>query len=117
MDFISSRSPPGCESTESHVHYFEDECSYVLSGSGVVIIGDEEIKISRGDFIGYRKSGLPHTMKNTGNEVLKCIIVGQRLDHDVGDYPNLKKRIYRNKNLAWNLVDLENISEPIAGKK
>jgi uncharacterized cupin superfamily protein len=26
--------PPGKESTEFHVHHFEDECTYVLSGKG-----------------------------------------------------------------------------------
>ncbi|WP_420553875.1 hypothetical protein [Neptuniibacter marinus] len=49
--------------------------------------------------------------------VLKCIVVGQRLDHDVGDYPKLNKRIYRHKNMPWNLVDIDKIDEPNAGKK
>ena len=48
---------------------------------------------------------------------MKCIVVGQRLDHDVGDYTNLNKRIYRNKGLEWDVVDIENIFEPNAGKK
>jgi uncharacterized cupin superfamily protein len=54
---------------------------------------------------------------NDGDETLKAIVVGQRLDHDVADYPRLKKRIYRNKGQAWDLVDLENIDHPVAGKK
>jgi hypothetical protein len=29
----------------------------------------------------------------------------------------LQKRIYRSKGLKWNLVDMENIAEPVAGKK
>lgn len=44
-------------------------------------------------------------------------MVGPRLDHDVGDYPKLNKRIYRQKNMPWNLVDIDNIGEPNAGKK
>jgi uncharacterized cupin superfamily protein len=109
--------PEGCESTEYHVHYHEDECTYVLSGNGAVIIGEETIQIGAGDFIGYRAGGLPHTMKNTGDVVLRCIVVGQRLDHDVGDYPNKAKRIFRNKGIPWNLVDLDDIEQPVAGKK
>ncbi len=109
--------PPGCESTEFHVHYHEDECTYVLSGSGTVTIGEETHGIADGDFIGYRAGGLPHTMKNTGEVPLRCIVVGQRLAHDVGDYPNKGKRIYRNAGLPWNLVDLANIENPVAGKK
>ena len=80
-------------------------------------IGSEDTEISTGDFIGYRAGGLAHTMKAIGNEPLTCIVVGQRLDHDVGDYPNKKKRIYRQIGLPWNLVDHESIEEPQAGKK
>jgi len=109
--------PPRCESTEFHVHYFEDECTYVLSGSGVVTIGDDEIDIANGDFIGYRAGGLAHTMKNNADVPLVCIVVGQRLAHDVGDYPNKQKRIYRNEGLPWDLVDLGELTHPQAGKK
>ncbi len=109
--------PTGCESTEYHVHYFEDECAYVLEGEGVVTIGAETTSIGPGDFIGYPAGGEAHTMRNMGEVPLRCIIVGQRLSHDVGDYPNLKKRIYRNKGQTWNLVSHNDIEYPNAGKK
>lgn len=108
---------PGYESTELHLHYHEDECVYILEGEAEATIGDRHYNVKAGDFIGYRAGGEAHKLKNNGNSVLKCIVVGQRLEHDVGDYPRLKKRIYRNQGLKWNLVDLENIEEPIAGKK
>lgn len=56
-------------------------------------------------------------MYNDGNSTLKCIVVGQRLDHDVGDYPNLNKRLFRNKSMEWDLVDMNELSHPKAGKK
>ncbi|MEM8777928.1 MAG: cupin domain-containing protein [Cyanobacteria bacterium P01_G01_bin.49] len=108
---------PGYESTELHMHYHEDECVYILEGEAQATIGDHDYPVKAGDFIGYRAGGKPHTLKNTSDSLLRCIVVGQRLDHDVGDYTNLNKRIYRNKGLKWNLVDLENIDEPNAGKK
>lgn len=108
---------PGYESTEYHVHNYEDECTYVLSGQGEVTIGDETLDIGPGDIIGYRAGGLAHTMRATGSEKLVCLVAGQRLSHDVGDYPNQKKRIYRQADMPWNLVDLEAIEEPQAGKK
>jgi uncharacterized cupin superfamily protein len=55
--------------------------------------------------------------KNMGDRTLRCIVVGQRLPHDVGDYPLKHKRIYRNQGMTWNLVDLDNIAEPTAGEK
>ena len=109
--------PPGKESTECHVHYYEDECTYILEGQGEVILDGKAHKVAAGDFIGYRAGGLAHMMVNTGDSVLKCIVVGQRLAHDVGDYPNQKKRIYRNAGMPWDVVDLPNVTHPNAGKK
>ena len=109
--------PPDCESTEFHVHHFEDECTYVLSGVGEITVGTRTFEIGAGDFVGYRKAGEAHTMRNTGTEPLKCLVVGERLAHDVGDYPNKRKRIYRNAGMAWNLVDHDAIDEPVAGAK
>ncbi len=108
---------PGFESTEMHVHYFEEECVYILEGQADATIGEDVLPVKAGDFIGYRVGGKTHKLVNTGESVLKCIVVGQRLDHDVADYSEKKKRIYRNKGMEWNLVDLENIQEPVAGKK
>ena len=108
---------PGFESTEKHNHYHEDECVYILEGEAEAIIGDDIFHVKAGDFIGYRAGGKAHTLKNTGHSTLKCIVVGQRLDQDVADYPNLKKRIFRNKGMQWNLVDFDSIAKPVAGKK
>lgn len=104
--------PPGKESTEYHVHKFEDECVYILSGEAELRIGEDILYVGEGDFVGYRANGLAHTMKNIGDLDLKCIVVGQRLDHDVVDYPNINKRLYHNVGQPWELVDISNISNP-----
>lgn len=109
---------PGDESTEYHKHFHEDECTYVLSGKGTVTIGDVDYEISEGDFVGYPAGGEPHTMVNTGKHVLKCIVVGQRLQHDVGDYPRKNLRIFRNEGLPITVVNIDDITEPEGvGKK
>ncbi len=108
---------PGHDSTEHHVHYHEEECVYILSGQGTAYIGDEAHAVGPGDFIGYRVGGLPHSLRNTGSDVLRVLVVGQRSDHDVGDYTRAGKRIFRNKDLPWSLVDIEAIKEISAGKK
>ncbi len=108
---------PGYASTEHHVHHFEDECVYILAGTATAYVGDEEFQVKAGDFIGYRKGGLPHALKNTGSETLRCIVAGQRLAHDVGDYPRLGKRLYRNEGMPWNMVDHAAIDTPVAGAK
>jgi len=108
---------PGWETTEYHRHYHEDECVYILEGQATARIGDEEFDIGPGDFIGYRKGGLAHMIKNTGNDMLRCIVVGERLDHDVADYPEKQKRIFRNKDMPWGLVDIDKIDNPEGGEK
>jgi uncharacterized cupin superfamily protein len=107
---------PGYESTEYHVHQEEDEGVYILSGKATVTIDDQDYEVSVGDFIGYPAAGLPHTMKNTGSEMLRCLVVGQRLAHDIGDYPKLGKRLYR-YGQSSDLVDLKDISHPPLGRK
>ena len=108
---------PGFETTELHKHYHEDECVYILEGQAEATIGDEKHTVQAGTFIGYPAGGEAHTLKNTGTDLLKCIVVGARLAHDVGEYPRQNKRIFRNSGLPWNLVDIDSIDEPFAGKK
>jgi uncharacterized cupin superfamily protein len=107
---------PGFESTEYHVHHFEDECVYILSGNATVTINETDYEVSTGDFIGYPAGGFPHTMKNTGSDLLRCLVVGQRLNYDIGDYPRLGKRLYRYGQVN-DLVNLGDISHPSVGKK
>ena len=102
---------PGAETTEHHRHHHEDECVFVLSGTATAYIDEETYEIGPGDFIGYRKGGAAHSIRNTGSEMLTCIVVGERLPHDVGDYPRQGKRIYRNEGMPWALVDLEDVTE------
>ncbi|MFP6781508.1 MAG: cupin, partial [Gammaproteobacteria bacterium] len=80
-------------------------------------LGQDVVNLGPRDFVGYRAGGLPHKLTNSGTSVLKCIVVGQRLDHDVADYPDLNKRLYRNPEMPRNLVDIGDVSEPQAGKK
>lgn len=108
---------PGKDSTEAHVHYFEEECVYILEGEAEASIGNTIHRVKAGDFIGYRRGGEPHKLSNTGSSLLKCIVVGQRLDHDVADYTDMNKRLFRNTGMPWNLVDINNIEAPVAGKK
>ena len=106
----------GDESTEHHKHYHEEECLYVIDGTGTARIGSESFQIGPGDFIGCRKGGLAHSLQNTGDAPLRCIAISQRKAHDVSDYPRRGKRLYRNEKLTWNLVDLAVIDRPFGAK-
>jgi len=97
--------------TEYHKHFYEEECVYILSGQGTAIIDGEHHAVGPGDFLGFPHGVAAHNIVNDGDELLQCLVMGQRLEQDVADYPDKNKRLYRN-NDRWDLVDIANISEP-----
>jgi len=102
---------PGRDTTEYHIHHFEEECLYVISGTALATIGETTHRIGPGDFLGFPRNTVAHNISNDGQETLVCLVMGQRLPHDVGDYPRLKKRIYR-YNGQWDVVSHGDISDP-----
>ena len=102
---------PNRESTEYHKHYYEEECIYVLSGRGSLIIEDKTYPFAEGDFVGFPANTASHSILNDSNERLVCLVMGQRLTQDVSDYPHHRKRLYRNSG-EWNLVNFEDIYRP-----
>ncbi len=116
IDFCIVEVAPGDESTEHHKHYHEEECLYILEGQGTARIGADSFDVGPGDFVGFRAGGLAHSLKNTGSRPLRCITVSQRKDHDVSDYPRMGKRLFRNRDLTWNMVDVTVIDRPFGAK-
>lgn len=104
---------PGRDTTEYHKHHFEEECVYVLSGRGTLTIEGAPYSFEAGDFVGLPRNTASHGIVNDGNETLVCLVMGQRLVHDVADYPHKAKRLYRNQG-EWNLVDHDHITDPRA---
>lgn len=102
---------PGRDSTEYHKHWYEEECIYVLSGRGKLVIEGDAYPFAAGDFVGFPRNTAAHSLANDGSETLVCLVMGQRLEQDVSDYPNQGKRLYRN-NGSWDLVDLKQIANP-----
>ena len=101
---------PGDKSTEYHVHTCEDEAVYVLSGTGTARTGDDTHAIQSGDFIGYPKGGPAHEIRNTSDEVLRLLVIGQRLSEDIVDYPDQGKRLYRSAGRVNDIVDVAQIT-------
>jgi uncharacterized cupin superfamily protein len=90
---------PGHESAEYHRHLYEEECAYVLSGSGLAVIDDKCFEITKGAFLGFPRKGVAHGISNNGDEPLVLLVTGQRLEHDVCEYPRKKKRLHMNGTL------------------
>lgn len=84
----------GHESSEYHRHLYEEECVYILSGHGQALIDDQAYDVGAGDFLGFPREGLAHVIVNTGSVPLVFLVVGQRLEQDVCEYPHKGLRLY-----------------------
>lgn len=85
---------PGHESTEYHRHLYEEQCFYILSGRGEVVIDEQRHALEPGDFAGFPRRGAAHTMVNTGDQPLVFLTARTLLEQDVCDYPRQQKRLY-----------------------
>ena len=79
--------PIGPATCTSHQNLCDEECIYILEGTGIAHIGATVLQVEAGDFNAYPAGGEAHDLLNTGSSILKCNIVGQRLDFDIVDYP------------------------------
>ncbi len=89
------RVEPGKETTAFHFHHVEEEFIYILEGRGLLELGEDEIEVGPGSFIGFTAPSLPHAMRNASDTDLVYLMGGERCESDVCDYPRLKKRLYR----------------------
>ena len=96
---------PGHDSSEYHRHLYEEECVYVLSGEGTATIDGQAHALGPGDFLGFARGGPAHVVTNSGDEPLVLLVAGQRLEHDVCDYPHRGLRLYIN-GAQEDLVDV-----------
>ena len=65
--------PPGAVVTPHH-HRQLEEIYYIVEGRGVMQVGEEEREVGAGDAV-YIPRGRRHTLKNTGTEPIKILLV------------------------------------------
>ena len=65
--------PPGCAVTP-HRHREIEEIYYVVSGRGLMTVGDETREVSAGDAI-YVPRDHRHSLRNTGSEPIRLVLV------------------------------------------
>ncbi len=104
---------PGRASAEYHRHLYEEQCFYVLSGEGQVLIEDQWHPLRAGDFLGFAARGEAHAIVNSGLEPLLMLAARVNLEQDVCDYPHQGKRLYMNGE-EEALVDLSAVRRDAA---
>jgi len=113
LGFHLTTLPVGSVASEFHRHVCAEECVYIIAGNGTARIGPDMFEVEAGDFIAYTADCEAQDLRNTGSSPMTCIVVGQRLDCDVVDYPEQNKRLYRYAGKAGDLVDIAAVSHPI----
>ena len=90
-----ARIKPGKESFVPHAHEREEEWIYILSGRAKALVGDEEVDVGPGDFLGFAAPQIAHHLKNPGPDDLVYLMGGENAEYDAVDFPEHKKRLVR----------------------
>tara|TARA_B100001059_G_scaffold143528_1_gene143480 strand:+ start:835 stop:1188 length:354 start_codon:yes stop_codon:yes gene_type:complete len=86
LGFYLIKVPIGSASCAFDQHICEDECIYILEGFRTARNGETALQVEAGDFTACPAGSEAHDFCNTGFNILKCTIVGQRLDFDIVNY-------------------------------
>ena len=79
---------PGGVSALRHEHSKQDEFIYILSGTAILRLGDNEQVMTAGDCIGFKAgSPLGHQLLNRSAEEVVYLEVGDRTPGDAVTYP------------------------------
>jgi len=71
QSLAEARLGPGCR-TAAHYHPRTEEIYYILFGSGLMQIGDQQQMVGPGDAIAI-PPGAVHTIRNTGSDTLRFL--------------------------------------------
>ena len=85
------RLAPGKESFATHAHARQEEFIFILEGTGRLILGDQNIDVGPGDFVGFPTDGTPHNLANSGNTELVCLMGGEATDIEVARFSDAGK--------------------------
>ncbi len=98
--------PIGSASSVFGWHICEEEYIFILEGFRPARIGETVLQVEAGDFTACSAVSTAHDLRNTGFNILKCTIVGQRLDFYIVNYFEQARRLYR---ANGDLVDMTKI--------
>lgn len=75
--------PPGSNTKPAHYHTVEEEHLYVLKGTVTLHLGNRSFSLGPGCYVHFPASQpQPHYLDNDGNEVVRYIMVGERMEND-----------------------------------
>ena len=80
---------PGSMSALKHSHQTQDEFVYIVSGTPMLVLGNDEFLMQPGDCIGLPAgTGLGHHLLNHSDDLVVYLEIGDRSTGDSVDYPD-----------------------------
>ena len=90
--FLSiARISPGKESFLPHAHSQQEEFLFILEGRGLAAVGEQQVEVGPGDYLGFPTDGTPHHLSNIGTEELVYLTGGERTAVEVARFPSIGK--------------------------
>jgi uncharacterized cupin superfamily protein len=92
---VHSRVPAGRDAFVYHLHHHDEEWMYVLSGRGLVEVGEVAHEVGPGDFLGFPAGGPAHGSRALAGADLVCVQGGDawsRSTIEIVDLPRLGLR-------------------------
>jgi uncharacterized cupin superfamily protein len=84
--------PPGRRAWPYHYHLANEEAIYVLEGSGMLRVGEEEVPVSQGDYVALPAGAEgAHQLMNSSEAVLRYLCFSTMVEPDVMVYPDSEK--------------------------
>jgi uncharacterized cupin superfamily protein len=75
-----------------HYHLANEEAIYVLEGSGILRLGGEEVRVSKGDYVALpAREEASHQLINSSEVVLRYLCFSTMIEPDVMVYPDSGK--------------------------
>jgi uncharacterized cupin superfamily protein len=96
-----TRLPPGAWSMPYHQHKRQDEFTYVLEGTPVLVTDAGETQLSPGMCAGFQAGGTPHHLENRGSEDALILEVGDRGVGEEVTFPQDGVRAVMNLDGGW----------------
>jgi len=83
---------PGRTAYPRHFHTANEEALYVLEGAGTLLIGDREVEVGPGDFVGLPVGPAhAHRLDNRGAQPLRYLALSTMHNVEVVGYPDSAK--------------------------
>ena len=81
--------PPGRRASGPHIHFEQEEMIFVLAGSPIARLGEQEVQLKAGAFMGFKPGGSEaHFVENKSAEDVQLLVISPKRHADQVIFPS-----------------------------